>query len=70
MLYSWKLWIVWCSIIALIGLLGFGFTKDPKKVPSPLIGKSAPDFEFKLLFTVYLLVLLFLTNQLVVEIQL
>ena len=49
MLYSWKLWIVWCSIIALIGLLGFGFTKDPKKVPSPLIGKSAPDFEFKLL---------------------
>jgi len=49
MLTSWKLWIIWCSIFALIGLLGFGFTKDPKKVPSPLIGKSAPDFEFKLL---------------------
>ena len=49
MLTSWRLWTVWCSIFALIGILGYGFTKDPKKIPSPLIGKSAPDFEFKLL---------------------
>jgi len=49
MLSSWKLWIVWSSIFALIGLLGFGFTMDPKKIPSPLIGKSAPNFKIKLL---------------------
>ena len=45
MLTSWKLWTVWLSILTLIGILGYGFTKDPKKIPSPLIGKSAPDFE-------------------------
>ena len=42
---SWKFWAVWGLIFGLIALLAFGFTIDPKKVPSPLVGKPAPDFE-------------------------
>ena len=42
---SWKFWTVWVIILGLISLLGFGFTTDPKKVPSPLIGRNAPDFQ-------------------------
>lgn len=30
--------------ILVAGLLGFGLTLDPKKIPSPLIDKPAPDF--------------------------
>ena len=33
----------------LVVLLGFGLTQDPKKVPSPLIGKPAPAFDLPLL---------------------
>ena len=43
----WKrpgFWISWASIAGLIAVFAFGFSTDPKKVPSPLIGKSAPDF--------------------------
>ena len=49
MFTSIKLWFVWISIFILIGILGYGFTKDPKKIPSPLLGKLAPDFDLKLL---------------------
>ena len=31
--------------IALVVLLGVGLTLDPREVPSPLIGKPAPQFE-------------------------
>ncbi len=30
--------------VVLVGFLGYGLTTDPRKVPSPLIGKSIPDF--------------------------
>ena len=42
---SSKFWAVWVIVLGLIILLAFGFTTDPKKVPSPLIGKPAPDFQ-------------------------
>ena len=42
---SWKFWAVWVIVLGLIILLAFGFTTDPKKVPSPLMGKPAPDFQ-------------------------
>ena len=42
---SWKFWTVWVSLFGLIALLAFGFTTDPKIVPSPLVGRPAPDFE-------------------------
>jgi len=32
-------------LLGLIILLAFGFTTDPKKVPSPLMGRPAPDFQ-------------------------
>ena len=32
-------------VLGLITLLAFGFTTDPKKVPSPLLGRPAPDFQ-------------------------
>ncbi|TMG72933.1 MAG: DsbE family thiol:disulfide interchange protein [Betaproteobacteria bacterium] len=34
---------------ALVALLAVGLTLDPRKVPSPLIGKPAPHFELPLL---------------------
>ena len=34
---------------ALVVLLGVGLTRDPREVPSPLIGKPAPQFELPLL---------------------
>ncbi len=34
----------------LAGLLGWGLTRDPKEVPSPLIGKPAPRFSAPTLF--------------------
>ena len=46
---SWEFWSVCVSIFGLIAILAFGFTTDPKKVPSPLVGHSAPDFELKAL---------------------
>ena len=44
---SWKFWAVWVIVLGLIILLAFGFTTDPKKVPSPLIGRPAPNFQFE-----------------------
>lgn len=41
---SWKLWVALNVIIALIGILAYGLTTDPKLVPSPWIGRTAPDF--------------------------
>ena len=38
-------WIVPLAIFAaLLVLLGVGLTRDPREVPSPLIGKAAPAF--------------------------
>lgn len=31
-------------MVALLALLGVGLTRDPREVPSPLIGKPAPTF--------------------------
>ena len=42
---SLKIWTVWVVVLGLITLLAFGFTTDPKIVPSPLMGRPAPDFQ-------------------------
>ena len=36
--------------ILMVGLLGFGLTLDPKKIPSPLIDKPAPEFSLAKLY--------------------
>lgn len=45
MLASWKFWAAIGVLAGLVALFTFGFTKDPKLVPSPLVGKSAPPFQ-------------------------
>ncbi len=40
-----KAFIPLIAFVALVIVLGVGLTIDPKKVPSPLIDKPAPDFE-------------------------
>lgn len=44
MLKSWKFWVVMAALASLMGLFVFGFTRDPKHVPSPLVGHEAPPF--------------------------
>ena len=45
MLNSWKFWVVMAAIMGVVGLLAFGFTKNPKLVKSPLVGTPAPGFK-------------------------
>jgi len=42
---SLKFWAVMAAIFGLVGLLAFGFTKNPKEVKSPLVGGPAPGFR-------------------------
>ncbi len=37
--------------VALVALLGIGLTLNPRLVPSPLIGKPAPEFDLPLLLS-------------------
>ena len=37
------------AFMVLVVFLGIGLTKDPRKLPSPFIGKAAPDFNLPLL---------------------
>lgn len=36
-------------LVALLALLAVGLTRDPREVPSPLVGKPAPSFDLPLL---------------------
>jgi len=42
---SWKFWAVMGTIGLVAALFTFGFTTNPKLVPSPLVGRGAPAFE-------------------------
>ena len=44
-MFNWKFWTVMSAIIGVVGLLAFGFTKNPKLVKSPLVGTLAPAFK-------------------------
>ncbi|HEY7677293.1 MAG TPA: TlpA disulfide reductase family protein, partial [Candidatus Methylomirabilis sp.] len=41
---SWKKALIPLAALPLIGLLAYGFTTDPRAIPSPLIKKPAPPF--------------------------
>jgi cytochrome c biogenesis protein CcmG/thiol:disulfide interchange protein DsbE len=41
---TWKKLIVPLAVIPLLLLLAYGFTTNPRQVPSPLIGHPAPSF--------------------------
>ena len=38
-------YILIAAFVALVVLLGVGLTLNPREVPSPLVGKPAPDFQ-------------------------
>lgn len=44
-----RLLIVLGAVGAVIALLAYGFTRDPKAIPSPLVGRPAPNFSLSLL---------------------
>ncbi len=44
-----RLFLVVGAIGGLIALLAYGFTRDPRAIPSPLVGRPAPDFTLALL---------------------
>ncbi len=37
------------GIVAVVALLAYGITVDPRRIPSTLVGSPAPDFELRLL---------------------
>ncbi len=37
------------TVGALVALLAYGFTRDPRAIPSPLVGRPAPTFSLALL---------------------
>lgn len=41
----WRYLLPLAGVVLLIGLLAVGLKLDPRKVPSPLIGKPAPAFD-------------------------
>ena len=43
--------VLWVAgiFLALVAILAVGLTRDPREVPSPLVGKAAPPFELPLL---------------------
>jgi cytochrome c biogenesis protein CcmG/thiol:disulfide interchange protein DsbE len=40
--------MVLVAVGPVLGILAYGFTRDPREIPSPLIGKRAPDFTLTL----------------------
>lgn len=44
-----RLLVVFGGVGAVIALLAFGFTRDPRAIPSPLVGRPAPSFSLALL---------------------
>lgn len=42
---SWKAWLGVALVVAFLGLLGFGLTRDVQKLPSALVGQPVPEFR-------------------------
>ncbi len=40
--------VVLAVTLPVAGILGYGFTRDPRALPSPLIGRPAPTFSLRL----------------------
>lgn len=41
---GWKSWAAVVAAVGFLGLLGFGLTRDARKLPSALVGQPAPAF--------------------------
>ena len=44
----WKVGLTLAGIGSMVGLLAYGFTVDPRAIPSTLTGRPAPDFSLTL----------------------
>jgi cytochrome c biogenesis protein CcmG/thiol:disulfide interchange protein DsbE len=44
-----RLLLVFGVVMPLVGFLAYGFTRDPREIPSPLIGRPAPPFTLPLM---------------------
>src|SRR3990172_9263458 len=44
----WKKFVVVAFAVAIIGIIGYGLTKDPRELKSPLVGRPAPSFNLRL----------------------
>jgi cytochrome c biogenesis protein CcmG/thiol:disulfide interchange protein DsbE len=44
----WKVGLTLAAILSMVGLLAYGFTTDPRAIPSTLTGKPAPEFTLTL----------------------
>ena len=44
----WKVALILVAMGSVVGLLAYGFTTDPRAIPSTLTGKLAPDFSLTL----------------------
>lgn len=45
---TWKKALIPLAALPLVGLLAYGFTTDPRAIPSPLVRKPAPGFTLDL----------------------
>ena len=47
---NWKRSLIGAGVaVPLVALLGFGLTRDPRAIPSPLPGRAAPDFALSVI---------------------
>ena len=47
---AWRrLVLVFLLGVPLVAVLAYGFTRDPREIPSPLIGRPAPSFTLRLM---------------------
>jgi len=44
----WRVALVLAPVLGFLGLLAYGFTRDPRAIPSPLVARPAPDFQLTL----------------------
>ncbi|MGH7363080.1 MAG: TlpA family protein disulfide reductase [Candidatus Methylomirabilales bacterium] len=44
----WRVALALAPVLAFLGILAYGFTRDPRAIPSPLVGRPAPDFQMTL----------------------
>ena len=43
-----RIWLIPLGLfVVLLGFLGVGLTRDPHRIPSPLIGRAAPGFDLQ-----------------------
>jgi cytochrome c biogenesis protein CcmG/thiol:disulfide interchange protein DsbE len=44
----WKTLLIPMAVLPLLALFAFGLTRDPRSIPSPLVGREAPAFSLQL----------------------